>query len=185
MIDLDELHAGARRARTSTAGCSIDFHGLNPVAGRVLGLTGHEHPPAVRPAAPGGRAGGRGAQDRAPGSGGLSRAGDSLCPVERAACGAGRSVAGRTLAMEISPEDAVPYLDRVPYGVVELLRRLGATVVPSGSAGFAFCRPLEPRLKPKTTGRPQKYWPRWRGRHWPRWWGKPGRGSRNRRSRPG
>jgi Xaa-Pro aminopeptidase len=34
--------------------------------------------------------------------------------------------------MEISPEDAVPYLDRVPYGVVELLRRLGATIVPSG-----------------------------------------------------
>ncbi|HEU5170478.1 MAG TPA: M24 family metallopeptidase [Gemmatimonadales bacterium] len=41
-------------------------------------------------------------------------------------------VRGRTLAMEISPEDAVPYLDRVPYGVVELLRRLGARVVPSG-----------------------------------------------------
>jgi Xaa-Pro dipeptidase len=41
-------------------------------------------------------------------------------------------VRGRTLAMEVSPEDAVPYLDRVPYGVVELLRRLGARVVPSG-----------------------------------------------------
>ncbi len=41
-------------------------------------------------------------------------------------------VAGKRLAMEISPEDAVPYLDRVPYGVVELLRRLGATIVPSG-----------------------------------------------------
>jgi Xaa-Pro dipeptidase len=41
-------------------------------------------------------------------------------------------VRGRTLAMEISPDDAVPYLDRVPFGVVELLRRLGATVVPSG-----------------------------------------------------
>jgi Xaa-Pro aminopeptidase len=34
--------------------------------------------------------------------------------------------------MEISPEDAVPYLDRVPYGVIELLRRLGGTIVPSG-----------------------------------------------------
>ena len=41
-------------------------------------------------------------------------------------------VAGKRLAMEISPEDAVPYLDRVPYGVIELLRRLGATIVPSG-----------------------------------------------------
>nr|MBA3555728.1 M24 family metallopeptidase [Gemmatimonadales bacterium] len=44
----------------------------------------------------------------------------------------GSLVKGRTLAMEISPEDAVPYLDRIPYGVVELLRRLGATIVPSG-----------------------------------------------------
>ncbi len=41
-------------------------------------------------------------------------------------------VRGRTLAMEISPDDAVPYLDRVPFGVIELLRRLGARVVPSG-----------------------------------------------------
>jgi Xaa-Pro aminopeptidase len=41
-------------------------------------------------------------------------------------------VAGRRLAMEISPDDAVPYLDRVPAGVVELIRRLGGTVVPSG-----------------------------------------------------
>jgi Xaa-Pro aminopeptidase len=41
-------------------------------------------------------------------------------------------VRGRTVAMEIWPEDAVPYLDRVPYGVVELVRRFGARVVPSG-----------------------------------------------------
>ena len=47
-------------------------------------------------------------------------------------------VSGRRLAMEISPEDAVPYLDRVPYGVVELLRTLGATVVPSGSLVSRF-----------------------------------------------
>jgi len=40
-------------------------------------------------------------------------------------------VEGKTIAMEISPDDAVPYLDRVPYGVVGLLTRLGATVVPS------------------------------------------------------
>jgi len=44
----------------------------------------------------------------------------------------GSVVQGRRLAMEISPDDAVPYLDRVPYGVVELVRRLGGTVVPSG-----------------------------------------------------
>lgn len=44
----------------------------------------------------------------------------------------GELVRGRRVAMEISPEDAVPYLDRVPYGVIELVRRLGGTVVPSG-----------------------------------------------------
>jgi Xaa-Pro dipeptidase len=41
-------------------------------------------------------------------------------------------VAGRTLAMEISPRDAVPYLDRIPFGVIELLQSLGARIVPSG-----------------------------------------------------
>jgi Xaa-Pro dipeptidase len=41
-------------------------------------------------------------------------------------------VAGRTLAMEISPGNGVPYLDRVPFGVVELLQSFGARIVPSG-----------------------------------------------------
>src|SRR5256886_8172668 len=40
-------------------------------------------------------------------------------------------VRGRTLAMEVSPQDAVPYLDRVPHGVVQLLESLGARVVSS------------------------------------------------------
>ena len=40
-------------------------------------------------------------------------------------------VAGRTLAMEISPKDGVPYLDRVPYGVVDLIQSLGGKVVSS------------------------------------------------------
>ena len=50
----------------------------------------------------------------------------------------GSLVKGRTVAMEISPDDAVPYLDRVPWGVVELIRRLGATVVPSGALVSRF-----------------------------------------------
>jgi Xaa-Pro aminopeptidase len=40
-------------------------------------------------------------------------------------------VRGRTVALEVSPLDAVPYLDRVPAGVAELLRSLGATLVSS------------------------------------------------------
>lgn len=42
-------------------------------------------------------------------------------------------VGGRTVAMEVSPGDAVPYLDRVPMGVVELVTRAGARVVPSAA----------------------------------------------------
>lgn len=40
-------------------------------------------------------------------------------------------VSGRTLAMEISSKDGVPYLDRVPYGVVDLILSLGGKVVSS------------------------------------------------------
>jgi len=50
----------------------------------------------------------------------------------------GDLVRGRTVAMEISPDDAVPYLDRIPYGVVELVRRLGGAVVSSGPLVTTF-----------------------------------------------
>ncbi|MGH7560860.1 MAG: M24 family metallopeptidase [Gemmatimonadales bacterium] len=40
-------------------------------------------------------------------------------------------VAGRTLAMEVSPGNGVPYLDRVPHGVVQLIEELGGRVVGS------------------------------------------------------
>jgi len=56
----------------------------------------------------------------------------------------GSLVRGQRLAMEISPLDAVPYLDRVPYGVVELLRRLGATIVPSAELVSRFAAGWSP-----------------------------------------
>jgi Xaa-Pro aminopeptidase len=40
-------------------------------------------------------------------------------------------VKGKRVAMEYSPGDAVPYLDRVPAGVIEMVRAAGATVVSS------------------------------------------------------
>lgn len=40
-------------------------------------------------------------------------------------------VAGRRVAMEYSPGDGVPYLDRIPAGVVEMVRDAGAEVVTS------------------------------------------------------
>jgi Xaa-Pro dipeptidase len=50
-------------------------------------------------------------------------------------------VSGRVLAMEVSEDDAVPYLDRVPRGVVELVESLGGRVVSSANlvTRFASC----------------------------------------------
>jgi Xaa-Pro dipeptidase len=42
-------------------------------------------------------------------------------------------VSGKTVAMEVSPGDAVPYVDRIPHGVIELIEGFGARVVSSGT----------------------------------------------------
>lgn len=47
-------------------------------------------------------------------------------------------VDGKTVAMEYSPGDAVPYLDRVPAGVLEMVRNSGATVVSSADLVSRF-----------------------------------------------
>ena len=137
MIDLPDL-----RAALSEAGVDgwllFDFHGLNPVAGRVLGLKGMSTrrlfvllPREGEPVAVAHKIELQGLEGF-PGR---------IVPYARWSelhAALASLVSGRRLAMEISPEDAVPYLDRVPYGVVELLRRLGATVVPSGSLVSRF-----------------------------------------------
>jgi Xaa-Pro aminopeptidase len=53
-------------------------------------------------------------------------------------------VSGRTAAMEVSPLDAVPYLDRVPSGVVQLVQSLGATVIPSADLVTTFAARWSP-----------------------------------------
>jgi Xaa-Pro aminopeptidase len=51
----------------------------------------------------------------------------------------GEMVRGRTIAMEYSPGDAVPYLDRVPAGVLEMVRAAGASnIVSSGELVTRF-----------------------------------------------
>ena len=50
----------------------------------------------------------------------------------------GSLVAGKRIAMEYSAGDAVPYLDRVPAGMIELVRASGATVVSSGDLVSRF-----------------------------------------------
>src|SRR5436853_4123277 len=47
-------------------------------------------------------------------------------------------VKGKRIAMEYSPGDAVPYLDRVPAGVIEMLRAAGADIVSSGNLVTRF-----------------------------------------------
>jgi Xaa-Pro dipeptidase len=124
----------------------FDFHGLNPVAARVLDISGLGTRRLFA---------------------WLPREGDPVAIVHRIEMQSlpgfpGRVVpyarwqelhaalrqvvAGKTVAMEISPEDAVPYLDRVPFGVVELVRSLGASVVPSAALVTRFAarwRPAE------------------------------------------
>jgi Xaa-Pro aminopeptidase len=120
------------------------FHGLNPVATRVLGLTGMNTrrlfvllPRDGEPVAVAHKIELQGLENF-PGR---------VIPYAKWSelhSALGSLVAGRTVAMEISPEDAVPYLDRIPFGVVELLRRLGAKVVPSGSLVSRFAARWSP-----------------------------------------
>jgi Xaa-Pro aminopeptidase len=110
----------------------FDFHGLNPVAPRVLGL-----PPGLAtrrlfvliPAAgPPVAVAHRVELHRVAGFPGAVRPYAAWRELERELRAA---LAGRRVAMEYSPDDAVPYLDRVPAGVLELVRRAGAQVVSS------------------------------------------------------
>ena len=143
MIDLAELR-GALSQSGADGWLLFDFHGLNPVAGRVLGLKGMNTrrlfvllPQAGEPVAVAHKIELQGLEDfpgRVIPYARWSELHEALASL----------VSGRTLAMEISPDDAVPYLDRVPYGVVELLRRLGATVVPSGSLVSRFAARWSP-----------------------------------------
>lgn len=47
-------------------------------------------------------------------------------------------VKGKQVAMEYSAGDAIPYLDRIPAGVIEMVRSAGATVVSSADLVSAF-----------------------------------------------
>src|SRR5438552_6757820 len=110
-----------------------DFHGINPAATRVLGINGMGTrrffvllPREGTPVAIAHRIE-LGSFDGFPGDVRPYAAWRELHEKLRAL------VAGKTVAMEISPGDAVPYLDRVPHGVIELIEGFGAKVVSSGT----------------------------------------------------
>ena len=56
------------------------------------------------------------------------------------------TVAGRTVAMEYSPGDGVPYVDRVPAGGLDLVRSTGATVVTSAELVSRCYATLTPEM---------------------------------------
>jgi Xaa-Pro dipeptidase len=130
-VDRNGLRAALEEAGAD-AWLLYNFRGVNPVAGRVLGVSGMGTrrlfvllPRDGEPVAVAHRIELQGVEGF-PGT---------IVPYSRweeLHHALGKLIKGRTVAMEISPEDAVPYLDRVPFGVVELVRRLGARVVPSG-----------------------------------------------------
>jgi Xaa-Pro aminopeptidase len=109
-----------------------DFHGINPSATRVLGLNGMGTrrffvllPRDGKPVALAHRIE-LASFDGFPGEVRPYAAWRELHDKLRAL------VAGKTVAMEVSPADAVPYLDRVPHGVIQLIEGFGARVVSSG-----------------------------------------------------
>lgn len=135
MTVLEGFDYAALRAGLDAAGADgwllFDFKGLNPVAGRVLGIGGMGTrrlfvwlPREGKPMAVAHKI------EMTPLHGFPGR----ILPYARwqELHEALRVIVqGKTLAMEISHDDAVPYLDRVPFGVVELIRSLGGTVVSS------------------------------------------------------
>ena len=117
-----------------------DFHGANPVAAGVLGLAGmvtrrvfayvprEGAPTAVTHAIE------QGPWRAWPAEWRRERY-SSWRTLESLLAGL---VGGRRVAMEYSPGDAVPYLDRVPAGVLEMVRAAGATVVSSADLVTRF-----------------------------------------------
>ena len=111
-----------------------DFQGANPIAGGMLGLEGMVTrrifalvprtgvPVALTHAIE------QGPWRNWPAAWGRERY-SSWKSLEE---GLGRLASGKRIAMEYSPGDAVPYVDRVPAGVLEMVRAAGADVVSSG-----------------------------------------------------
>ena len=111
----------------------FDFHGMNPVATRVLGIGGLATrrlfvllPASGEPVALAHRI----EHHRVDGFPGEVRQYAAWRELED---GLRNLVAGKRLAMEYSAGDKVPYLDRIPAGVLELVRASGAAEVVSSS----------------------------------------------------
>lgn len=139
------IDRAALAAALDTAGADgwllYDFQGMNPVLAQVLGITGMASrrlfvllPRAGEPVAVAHKI-------ELQSVAGFPGRVLPYARREELHANLAQVVAGKRLAMEVAPMDAVPYLDRVPHGVVELLTSLGATIVPSAAlvTRFASC----------------------------------------------
>ena len=137
MTLLDGFDFAALRALLTELGADgwllYDFHGINPAATRVLGIRGMGTrrffvllPRSGAPVAIAHRIE-LASFEGFPGEVRPYAAWSELHAQLRAV------VSGKTVAMEVSPRDAVPYVDRVPHGVIELIEGFGARVVSSGT----------------------------------------------------
>ncbi|HEX6537062.1 MAG TPA: Xaa-Pro peptidase family protein [Gemmatimonadaceae bacterium] len=117
-----------------------DFQGTNPIAGGVLGLHGmvtrriFAYIPRVGVPVAVTHNIEQGPWRDWPGAWGRERYSTWRALEETL----GRLVHGKRVAMEYSPGDAVPYLDRVPAGVIEMVRNAGAQVVSSADLVTRF-----------------------------------------------
>jgi Xaa-Pro aminopeptidase len=118
----------------------FDFHGLNPVAAGILGLDGMQSrrifafiPKSGAPVAI------THAIEQGPWKNWPSDWKKIVYSGWRELESSLREIVnGKTVAMEYSPGDAVPYLDRIPAGVIELVRNSGANVVSSADLVSRF-----------------------------------------------
>ena len=145
LADLDRAQVGEILADLDADGWLLfDFHGCNPVAQRIL---------------PGGGIGSRRLFVWVPREGPMTAivhrielqpfdgfAGE-IIPYSRHAElheALRKTLFGKTAAMEISAGDAVPYLDRIPWGVIDLLQSLGVRVVSSAGLVTRFAATWTP-----------------------------------------
>lgn len=148
MTPLEGFNFSALREMLGALGADAwllyDFHGINPAATRVLGIRGlgtrrffvllpREGPPVALA-----HRIELSSFDGFPGEVRPYAAWRELHDKLRAL------VAGKTVAMEVSPADAVPYLDRVPHGVIQLIEGFGARVVSSGTLITRFAARWSP-----------------------------------------
>lgn len=135
---------GAMQAALAEAGLDgwllYDFHGLNPVATGLLALSGMgTRRIFVYVPATGAPAAITHAIEQAPWREWPSQwAKTEYSGWRQLESQLESIVRGKRVAMEYSPGDAVPYLDRVPAGVLEMVRNAGATVVSSADLVSRF-----------------------------------------------